>query len=119
MNKRDADLGRWVIVLIITLAATILVSLLTAAAGVFVSLRAPTVRSAAQVFSVFTLIVFVGGPLLLRALPSAALLWIERTTAETNLTVAGLVAAVIVLAIDVSLLALGTARFRRTRLILE
>jgi hypothetical protein len=36
-----------------------------------------------------------------------------------ELAVAGMVAAALVLAIDIALLALGIARFRRTRLILE
>lgn len=105
--------------LLVIVVGAILMSLLNAAAGVFVSLRAPTVRAAAQVFSVFTLIVFVGGPLLLRALPPSARQWIGQAIAGTNLAVAGLVAAAIVLAIDIVLLALGIARFQRTRLILE
>ncbi len=105
--------------LLVIVVGAILMSLLNAAAGVFVSLRAPTVRAAAQVFSVFTLIVFVGGPLLLQALPPSARQWIGQVIAGTNLAVAGVVAAAIVLAIDIALLALGIARFRRTRLILE
>jgi len=46
--------------LLVIVIGAILMSLLNAAAGVSVSLRAPTVRAAAQVFSVFTLVVFVG-----------------------------------------------------------
>lgn len=97
----------------------VLMSLLTAAVGVFISLRAPTVRAAAQVFSLFTLVVFVGGPLLLQALPESVKEALTQTLSTTNWTVVGLVAALLLLAIDVLLLALGVARFKRTRLILE
>ncbi len=45
MNKRDADLGRWVIVLIITLAATILVSLLVGAAPISLSELIAVIRN--------------------------------------------------------------------------
>jgi ABC-2 type transport system permease protein len=97
----------------------ILTGLLTAAIGVFVSLRAPTVRAAAQVFSLVTLVVFVGGPFLLQALPNSIKFSIIQVLSTTNFTVVGIVAAVAVLALDVALLAMGIARFQRTRLILE
>ncbi len=106
-------------ILITIVVGSILVSLLTAAIGVFVSLRAPTVRAAAQVFSLVTLILFVGGPFLLGALPDSAKLWIERTFSAANTTVIGIVAALAVLAVDMVLLAIGIARFQRKRLILE
>ena len=97
----------------------VLMSLLTAAVGVFISLRAPTVRAAAQVFSIFTLVVFVGGPLLLQALPESAKEALAQTLFTTNWTIVGLVAALMILAIDVLLLALGVARFKRARLIID
>jgi ABC-2 type transport system permease protein len=97
----------------------LLVSLLMTAIGVLASLRAASVRAAAQWFSVITLVLFIGGPLLLRALPGSIQEAIAETLATANLTVIGLGAALGVLALDVGLLATGIARFQRTRLILE
>ena len=97
----------------------LLMGLLTAAAGVLVSLRAATVRSAAQVFGMITLALFVGGPLVLKLLPESGKVWLERILGGVNLTAVGIAAALIVLVIDVALLAVGIARFQRKRLILE
>lgn len=97
----------------------LLVSLLMTAIGVLASLRAASVRAAAQWFSVITLVVFIGGPLLLQALPASVMQPIVRRLETANLTVVGLAAALLVLALDVALLAVGIARFQRTRLILE
>ena len=97
----------------------LLMGLLTAAAGVLVSLRAATVRSAAQVFGMITLALFVGGPLLLKLLPESGKAWIERTLVGIDVTAVGIAAALIVLVIDVALLAIGIARFQRKKLILE
>jgi len=94
----------------------LLMGLLTAAAGVLVSLRAATVRSAAQVFSMITLALFVGGPLLLKVLPESGKAWLERTLSGVNVTAVGVGAA---LAVDVALLLAGIARFQRKKLLLE
>lgn len=106
-------------VLITIVIGSILSSVLIAGIGVLVSLRAPTVRAAAQIFSLVTLVLFVGGPFLLQALPNSAKAWILQTFSSTNVAVIGVIAAAIVLVIDVMLLAIGIARFQRTRLILE
>jgi len=106
------------VLMMITVGA-ILLSLLIAAIGVFVSLRAPTVRAAAQVFSLVTLVLFVGGPFLLRALPDSVKAVILEALNTADMATVGGAAALIVLAIDTLLLALGIARFQRTRLILE
>jgi len=98
---------------------SLLMGLLTAAAGVLVSLRAATVRSAAQVFSMITLALFVGGPLLLNVLPESGRAWLERILGGVNVTAVGIAAALIVLVIDVVLLTVGIARFQRKKLILE
>jgi ABC-2 type transport system permease protein len=97
----------------------LLVSLLMTAIGVLASLRAASVRAAAQWFSVITLVLFIGGPLLLQALPAAIRDAIGRALETANFTAIGLGAALVVLALDVGLLAVGIARFQRTRLILE
>ncbi len=97
----------------------VLLSLLTTATGVLVSLRAASVRAAAQVFSLVTLVLFVGGPPLLRALPDSAKASIEQAFSTGNAAIIGIAAALIMLAIDIVLLALGIARFQRTRLTLE
>lgn len=97
----------------------LLVSLLMTAIGVLASLRAASVRAAAQWFSVMTLVLFIGGPLLLQALPASIRDAIGRALETANLTAVGVAAALTVLALDVGLLALGIARFQRTRLILE
>ena len=97
----------------------LLVSLLMTAIGVLVSLRAASVRAAAQWFSVATLVLFIGGPLLLQALPASVRQAISQALEAANLTVVGIIAAAVLLVLDVGLLALGIARFQRTRLILE
>ncbi len=106
-------------VLIAIVIGSILSSVLIAGIGVLVSLRAPTVRAAAQIFSLVTLVLFVGGPLVLQALPNSAKASILQTFSSTNVAVIGVIASAIVLVIDVVLLAIGIARFQRTRLILE
>lgn len=95
-----------------------LLSLLMTAVGVLVSLKAASVRAAAQVFSLITLVLFIGGPLVLQALPDSALAWLQQALLTADLAAIGIVGALIVLAVDIVLLALGIARFQRTRLIL-
>jgi ABC-2 type transport system permease protein len=97
----------------------LLVSLLMTAVGVLASLRAASVRAAAQWFSVITLVLFIGGPLVLQALPVSMQAAIARALEGANLAAVGIGAALVVLALDVALLAVGIARFQRTRLILE
>lgn len=98
---------------------TILISLLMTGLGVLVSLKAASVRAAAQIFSVITLAIFLGGPVLLQALPESAKEAIARALSTGNLTTLGIAAALVILVADVIVLALGVARFQRTRLILE
>jgi len=96
-----------------------LAALLITAIGVLVSLRAASVRAAAQIFSLALMACFIGGPLLLQALPTA---WRDRVGAflsGADWTMVGLLAGLALLLLDILLLALGSARFQRTRLILE
>nr|MBC7244700.1 ABC transporter permease [Chloroflexota bacterium] len=106
-------------VLIMIVFGTILSSLFIATIGVFISLRAPTARAAAQVFSVATLVLFVGGPLLLQALPASAKDTLLQILSTANLNLVGIVVGLVTLALDIILLAIGIARFQRRRLILE
>jgi len=106
-------------VLLLATVGAVLVSLLMTAIGVLVSLKAASVRQAAQLFSLATLALFLGGPLLLQALPDSAKASIEVAVVTTNFNAVGLVAAGGLLIIDIVLLLIGIARFQRTRLILE
>lgn len=97
----------------------LLIALLVTAIGVLASLRAASVRAAAQWFSIMTLVVFIGGPLILQALPASVQQAIVGALETANLTAVGIALALGVLALDIVLLAIGIARFQRTRLILE
>ena len=106
-------------VLALITVGTILISLLMTGVGVLVSLKAASVRAAAQIFSVITLALFMGGPLLLQALPESAKEAVARIFSTGSLTTLGIAAGLVILVADVIVLALGVARFQRTRLILE
>ncbi len=106
-------------VLALITVGSALVSLLMTAVGVLVSLRAASVRAAAQVFSLVTLVLFIGLPVVSQALPASAKEAIGQALVGANWSVVGLVAALVVLLVDMALLAVGVARFQRTRLILE
>jgi ABC-2 type transport system permease protein len=106
-------------VLALITVGSVLVSLLMTALGVLVSLRAASVRAAAQVFSLITLVLFLGGPLLLQVLPASAMQTLGRILAAANMTALGLAAGSVLLAVDIILLAIGVARFQRMRLILQ
>jgi len=106
-------------VLALILVGSILVSLLMTAVGVLVSLRAASVRAAAQYFGFATLAIFIGLPLIVQALPDSAKAALDRAVLGANWTAVGLTVAAAILAIDALLLSIGIARFQRTRLILE
>ena len=96
-----------------------LAALLITALGVLVSLRAASVRAAAQIFSLALMALFIGGPLLLQALPTV---WRDRVGAflsGADWVMVGVLSGLAVLSLDILLLALGSVRFQRTRLILE
>jgi len=103
-------------------AAIILISLLVATLaaglGVLISLRAATVRQAQQTFSLAFFVLFI--PLfLLPILPEAWRLRLTQSLAQVDVEsiVLGVMAALLV--VDLALFALASARFQRTRLILE
>jgi ABC-2 type transport system permease protein len=100
-------------------AASILVGSLMTGIGVLISLRAPTVKQAAQYMSWgFLLVVFV--PLFgTRLVPSGLRSRIGPWLAELGATKAALVVAAAIALVDLLLLALALARFQRARLITE
>ena len=105
----------WLLIIV----GTLLLAVLMTAIGVLVSLRAATVRAAAQTFSLITLVVFVGVPLLVQFLPASVQLALAQAVTSSNLLLVALAAGSAIAIADVVLLALGVARFQRTRLILE
>ena len=92
---------------------------LAATAGVLVSLRAPTVRQAAQTLNVGVLLLVFIPVLGMQALPDSwkaqAGAWAMTMGADSLLWIAAGILAVL----DLSLLAAGFARFRRARLVLD
>jgi len=101
------------------LAISFLGASLSAAAGVLVSLRAGSVRQAAQTMSIAIMILLFVPIFGLQALPAETqqrlLAW--ATTASINQVL--LIALLVLLVLDAALLAAGLARFRRARLILD
>jgi ABC-2 type transport system permease protein len=92
---------------------------LAATAGVLVSLRAPTVRQAAQTLNVGVLLLVFVPVLGMQVLPDA---WQAQAGAwAMSVGVQGLVwlAAAFLAALDLSCLAAAFARFRRARLVLD
>jgi len=97
---------------------TFLVALIASGLGVVVSLRAATVRQAAQTFSVAFLILFV--PLfLLPMLPASLKAKVMGLLARADFTAAALVVTGLLLAAGVVFLLIADVRFRRNRLILD
>jgi ABC-2 type transport system permease protein len=92
---------------------------LSATAGVLVSLRAPTVRQAAQTLNVGILLLIFIPVLGMQALPDA---WRSQIGAwAMSVGIDGLlwVAAALLAVLDMALLAAAAARFRRARLVLD
>jgi len=90
----------------------VVISLLSASGGVLVSLKAATVRQAQQTMTVGTLILFIGGFFALRAVPESAL--VSLNSSQLLLILMG-----IFFLLDLILLGVLFASFRRSRLILS
>jgi ABC-2 type transport system permease protein len=90
----------------------VLISLLAASMGVLISLRSPTVRQAQQTMTVGTLILFFGGFFVLRSLPQSTLASLNGLNPLVFLM--GVIAL-----IDLILLGILFASFRRSKLILS
>ena len=92
---------------------------LSASAGVMVSLRAPTVRQAAQTLSIGMTAVFLGIVALIATLPDGARQSISRALDDIGLNRLMVLVAIALLVVEGLLLAIATLRFKRTRLILD
>jgi ABC-2 type transport system permease protein len=94
-------------------------TLLVTGLGVLISLRADSVRQAYQRMSLGFLVLWL--PLIVgpQVLPEAWLAQIGRWLARVNLAQAGGMVALALLALDILLIGLAMARFKRSRLILD
>lgn len=92
---------------------------LSASAGVMVSLRAATVRQAAQTLSIGMTAVFLAFIALLATLPDGARRSVSHALGNIGLNRLMLLVAVALVIVEALLLAIATLRFKRTRLILD
>jgi ABC-2 type transport system permease protein len=105
------------------LLGSILTGLLIAGLGVFISLRASSVREAQQMLAVPMWLLFMGIgfglPALGNVLPESVPQQLLRWSAMINPTLFGIGLLVALAVVDIVLLILGIRRFQRTRLILD
>lgn len=97
---------------------SLLAATLVAAAGVFVSLRSPTTRQAQQRLSLAVMAIFFVPFFGVQALPADRVSSYLGYAAE-NQGASLLVAAAVLLVLDVVLVSASAARFRRSRLIVD
>ena len=90
-----------------------------ATGGVLVSLHATTVRQAQQTLSVAFVVVLIGTIFGSSMLPADWKAWFARILVTWSQADLVLVAAGVLLAIDLALLSAGMARFQRARLVLD
>jgi len=101
------------------LVLSFLVSVFAASSGVLVSLRASSVRQAAQTLSFGFLIIIFGGIFGIRLLPAEWQAGLASLVAQGSLTQTLALAGAILLVVDIALLAAAHVRFRRAGLILD
>jgi ABC-2 type transport system permease protein len=94
-------------------------SVLVCSLAVLVSVRAPTVRQAAQTFGYGSMGVIFGTLFGLQAIPSTWWAWAQSSPAGSNPTLAAVMALVGFAAIDWLVVAAARRRFKRARLILD
>jgi len=111
------------LVLLAGLVGPLLTGLLIIGLGVFISLRAKSVRAAQQTLGLPMFLLFFGIgfglPALAEALPEGIRQDLLRWLAATDPAVAGVGLLLVLIGADVALLTLAVRHFRRTRLILE
>ena len=90
-----------------------------ASAGVLVSLRAATVRSAQQTLALATVVIFLGVSFGASALPESVRSWLFRVTGDWSTAEVTVAASVVVLAVDVLLVVAAMGRFQRSKLVLD
>lgn len=98
---------------------SLLSSALMASAGCLVSLRAPTIRQAQQTLSTAFAVLFFGSMIGLQFVPTSQRARLFGTPAQLNVITVVLVAALVLLLVDVALVAAALTRFRRDRLMLD
>jgi ABC-2 type transport system permease protein len=101
------------------LAFSLLSGGFAAAVGVLVSLRAATVRQAAQTLSIGMMVLFFLGITAFTTIPSSWKDAIADTLKAAGPEATMLIGALILLALDAALLSVAAMRFERTRLILD
>jgi ABC-2 type transport system permease protein len=94
-----------------------LISCCIASIGALVSLHATSVRAATQAVSLFSMVLFLGGPLLLQVLPASARAAVGEALVTADSTLLSLGASAVLAAVDLVLLLVGLSRFQRVRLI--
>ena len=99
--------------------SSLLTAWLAAGVGVLVSLRASSVRQAQQSMSIAIMLLLFVPVFGVQALPDEWKAHLAEILTAVNVTTAVLVAAVLVVVLDVGLLAGARARFQRARLILD
>jgi len=97
----------------------LLTSLLAAAGGVLISLRATSVRQAAQINSLALMGLILGVVALAKTLPPGWYAKVAAAFTPPNLVRTEITLATALLLIDVALLAAAALRFQRARLILD
>lgn len=97
----------------------LLTSLLAASGGVLISLRATSVRQAAQINSLALLFLILGVLAVSRSLPASWAAHLATAFAGPNLLRTELMLAAALAVLDAALIAAATARFQRARLILD
>ncbi len=102
-----------------TLATIVLVPGLMAAIGINTSMRANTVRKAAQLLSLFVMALVFVPVIASRALPHAWVVWLIGTLEGHTPAQVGLAIGAGLLVLDLGIVALALARFRRGRLALD
>lgn len=102
-----------------TLATIVLVPGLMAAIGINTSMRANTVRKAAQLLSLFVMALVFVPVIASRALPHAWVAWLIGTLEGHTPAQVGLALGAGLLVLDLGIVALALARFRRGRLSLD
>ena len=94
------------------LALSLLASLLGVSGGILISLRSATVRQAQQILIVATLVLVVGGVVLIKALPAQAI----SSLSPSQLW---LIVIAVLAGLDAILLGVSLVSFRRSRLMLS
>jgi ABC-2 type transport system permease protein len=101
------------------LAFGLLGSALVSALGVLISLRAATVRQAAQTLSIGIVLLVWVPVLAFTFLPTDVTRSLEASLSSLNITTIALLFVIILVIVDTLLLLLAVARFQRARLILD